>query len=80
VSDLTAAGPPHRVPAPGAALPRRWTLHGLNNGAIFSATHAGVSRLPRRVSYAIGHVGTYIAWRTMTDTRRALAANLAAVT
>ena len=66
-------------PRDAAALPRRWTLHGLNNGTIFSATHAGVRRLPRPVSYAIGHAGTYLAWRTMNGTRRAIAANLAPV-
>ena len=83
-SDVRLQPPP--VPAspdgaPGAApvLPRRWTLHGLNNGTIFRATCYGVQRLPRSVSYAIGHVGTYIAWRTMAGTRRAVADNLAAV-
>ena len=30
-----------------AAAPRRWTLHGLNNGLIFSATYHGVRLLPR---------------------------------
>jgi lauroyl/myristoyl acyltransferase len=64
---------------PQAAAPRRWTLHGLNNGLIFSATYRGVRTLPRAISYAIGHVGTWIAWRTMTRTREAIADNLAAV-
>lgn len=32
--------------------------------------------LPRPVSYAIGHVGTWLAWRTMARTRRAVAGNL----
>ena len=41
-----------------AVVPRRWTLHGLNNGAIFSATRRGVGFLPRFVSYTIGYVGT----------------------
>jgi len=58
-------------------VPRRWTLHGLNNGLIFSATYHGVSTLPRPVSYAIGHVGTWLAWRCMTSTREAIADNLA---
>ena len=62
--------------ARGDALPRRWTLHGLNNGAVFSATHRGVLFLPRQVSYAIGHVGTWLAWQLMNDTRAALADNL----
>ena len=62
-----------------AIEPRRWTLHGLNNGAIFSATYHGVRTLPRAASYAIGVAGTWIAWRTMTRTREAIADNLAAV-
>jgi KDO2-lipid IV(A) lauroyltransferase len=60
----------------GLPAPRRWTLHGLNNGLIFSATYHGVRLLPRRLSYAIGHVGTWLAWRLMTTTRAALADNL----
>lgn len=75
--------PPGDTPAsaadPQAVAPRRWTLHGLNNGLIFTATYHGVRRLPRAVSYAIGHVGTWIAWRTMTRTREAIADNLAPV-
>jgi lauroyl/myristoyl acyltransferase len=62
-----------------AAAPRRWTLHGLNNGAIFSATYYGVRTLPRAVSYALGHAGTWLAWRLMARTRAALADNLAPV-
>jgi KDO2-lipid IV(A) lauroyltransferase len=62
-----------------APLPRRWTLHGLNNGAIFSATCRGVSFLPRSVSYGIGDVGTWLAWRLMEGTRLALADNLRAL-
>jgi len=62
--------------ARGGAVPRRWTLHGLNNGAIFSATHRGVLWLPRQASYAIGNVGTWLAWRLMDQTRQALADNL----
>jgi lauroyl/myristoyl acyltransferase len=57
-------------------IPRRWTLHGLNNGTIFSATYRGVGALPRRVSYAIGRAGTWLAWRLMRDTRAAIADNL----
>jgi KDO2-lipid IV(A) lauroyltransferase len=59
--------------------PRRWTLHGLNSGGIFRATRRGVGFLPRRVSYAIGHVGTWIAWRNLTSTREAVADNLSAI-
>jgi lauroyl/myristoyl acyltransferase len=60
-------------------VPRRWTLHGLNNGRIFGATRFGVRVLPRVVSYAIGHVGTWIAWRTMASSRAAIADNLSAI-
>jgi lauroyl/myristoyl acyltransferase len=59
--------------------PRKWTLHGLNNGTIFTATYHGVRTLPRAVSYAIGRAGTWLAWRSMTKTREAVADNLAAV-
>jgi lauroyl/myristoyl acyltransferase len=58
-------------------VPRRWTLHGLNTGVIFSATYHGVRTLPRAASYAIGDVGTWLAWRCMTSTRQAIADNLA---
>ena len=60
-------------------MPRRWTLHGLNNGTIFSWTCRGVSVLPRVVSYAIGDASTWIAWRMMHGTRAALADNLSAI-
>jgi lauroyl/myristoyl acyltransferase len=59
--------------------PRKWTLHGLNNGAIFTATYHGVRALPRAVSYGIGYAGTWVAWRTMRRTREAVADNLAAI-
>jgi KDO2-lipid IV(A) lauroyltransferase len=60
-------------------VPRRWTLHGLNNGLIFSATYHGVRLLPRAVSCAIGTVGTWIAWKLMRTSRAALADNLRAI-
>jgi len=60
-------------------VPRRWTLHGLNNGAIFGATYRGVGVLPRSVSYAIGRAGSWLAWRLHRGTREALADNLRAV-
>ena len=54
-----------------AALPQpRWTLHGLNNGAIFSATCSVRRRLPRAVSYAIGDASTWLAWRLMPGRAR----------
>jgi len=68
------------VPAAGRdAIPRRWTLHGLNNGTIFGATRRGVAVLPRVVSYAIGDAGTWLAWRLMRETRGAIADNLRAI-
>ena len=73
------AHPIATAPARPEAVPRRWTLHGLNNGAIFSATYRGVTTLPRGVSYAIARVGTWIAWRSMHGSRQALVENLAAV-
>lgn len=63
--------------APTGRVPKRWTLHGLNNGVIFGLTLRGAGALPRRVSYGIGHVGTWLAWRLMRETTAAVAANLA---
>jgi lauroyl/myristoyl acyltransferase len=60
-------------------LPRKWTLHGLNNGVIFTLTVRGVAVLPRRVSLFLGHVGSWLTWRLSESTRRAVADNLAAV-
>lgn len=61
-----------------AIEPRRWTLHGLNNGVIFRMTCAGVRWLPRAVSYAIGDIATWLAWHLMPATRAALVDNLRA--
>ncbi len=72
-----AVGPPDLRDGP--VVPRRWTLHGLNNGLIFGATYHGVRTLPRPLSYGLGRVGTWMAWRAMRDTRAAIAANLAPV-
>src|SRR5262249_40695967 len=74
-SDRNASASP-QAPERRDAVPRRWTLHGLNNGAIFGATYRGVMRLPRWMSYAIGHSGTWLAWRLMAATRAAIADNL----
>lgn len=57
----------------------RWHAGSLNNGLIFGATYHGVSRLPRSCSYAIGHVGTWLAYRLMRDGTRALIDNLRVV-
>jgi len=56
-----------------------WTHHRLNSGVIFRWTCKGVSRFPRGLSYGIGHVGTWLAWRTMSETRAAVADNLSAI-
>jgi lauroyl/myristoyl acyltransferase len=60
-------------------VPRRWTLHGLNNGLIFSATYHGVRILPRAVSYTLGTIGTWLAWALMRSCRAAVADNLRAI-
>ena len=60
-------------------VPRRWTLHGLNNGPVFHATYHGVRTLPRAVSYRIGTIGTWLAWRLMRTCRAAIADNLRAI-
>jgi KDO2-lipid IV(A) lauroyltransferase len=65
--------------ATAETLPKRWTLHGLNNSLIFGLTVRGVRVLPRVVSYALGHAGTWLAWRLMRETNAAVASNLAAV-
>jgi KDO2-lipid IV(A) lauroyltransferase len=54
----------------------RWYARGLNNGAIFGATYHGVAHLPRGCSYAIGHVGTWLAYHLMRDGTEGLIANL----
>lgn len=60
-------------------MPKRWTFHRLNNGFVFGWTVRGVRVLPRAVSYGIGHIGTWLAWRLMRETNAAVAANLAVV-
>ena len=65
-------------PADTIAEPVRgwWSRHALNTGLVFGLTVRGVRVLPRRLSYAIGHVGTWLAWRLMRETTAAVAANL----
>jgi KDO2-lipid IV(A) lauroyltransferase len=60
-------------------VPKRWTLHGLNSGGIFGFTYHGVRLLPRRVSYAIGHVGSAIVARAHNESTDALVDNLRAI-
>jgi predicted RND superfamily exporter protein/lauroyl/myristoyl acyltransferase len=77
---LSSLAPPAAaLPAPGdsIAAPRKWTLHGLNNGVIFSLTCYLARTLPRSVSYALGDTFMWIAWRSLTQTRAAIADNLA---
>jgi KDO2-lipid IV(A) lauroyltransferase len=57
----------------------RWHPRGLNNRLIVGATYRGVSRLPPSVSYAIGHVGTWIAYHAMRSGTAALIDNFRAI-
>jgi lauroyl/myristoyl acyltransferase len=76
----TASGSePARTRSGADTIPRRWTHHYLNSGLIFGLTVRGVRTLPRAVSYGIGHVGTWLAWRLMTETNAAVSDNLRAV-
>jgi KDO2-lipid IV(A) lauroyltransferase len=51
----------------------------LNTGLVFGLTVFLVRRLPKAMSYAIGHVCCWIAWRLMPQTNDAVAHNLEAV-
>jgi KDO2-lipid IV(A) lauroyltransferase len=53
----------------------RWHQHGLSTGLIFGFTRWGVTLLPKAVSYAIGHVGTWIAFHLMKAETAALIDN-----
>jgi Kdo2-lipid IVA lauroyltransferase/acyltransferase len=57
----------------------RWHAGALNNGPIFGATYYGVTHLPRACSYAIGDVGTWLAYHTMREGTASLIANLRVV-
>src|SRR4051812_10916264 len=57
----------------------RWHAGSLNNGLIFGATYYGCTGMPRVCSYAIGHVGTWMAYRLMKEGTRALVENLRVV-
>jgi len=70
---------PASTPSDHAAITGHWTRHGLNNGVIFGLTFRGVAVLPKAVSYALGDIGTWLAWRLMRSVRDALADNLRAV-
>ncbi len=55
--------------------PPRWHPRGLNNGLIFSLTYYGVTHLPRRVAYALGRGGSWLAYRLQRSGRDALIDN-----
>jgi len=57
----------------------RWYLHGLNTGTIFGLTCWGVTHIPRHLSYAIGRVGTWLAFHLMRKATAALVGNLRVV-
>jgi lauroyl/myristoyl acyltransferase len=57
----------------------RWHLHSLNTGTILGLTRWGVTHIPRRLSYAIGHVGTWLAFHGMKQATAALIDNLRVV-
>ena len=57
----------------------RWLTHGLNNGWFFTLSYRLVRTLPRSVSYGLAGIGTWVAWRTMGETTRAIEDNLRAV-
>ena len=53
----------------------RWHQHGLSTGTIFGLTRWGVSHIPKALSYAIGHVGTWLAFHLMKAETKALIDN-----
>jgi KDO2-lipid IV(A) lauroyltransferase len=57
----------------------RWHPRGFNNAAIFGATYYGVTHLPVPVSYGIGRVGSWLAWKLQRSGTAALVENLRAV-
>src|SRR5512142_3018993 len=57
----------------------QWHRHVLDTGPIFALTHWGVSHIPRQLSYAIGHVGTWLAFHRLKPATEALIENFRAV-
>jgi lauroyl/myristoyl acyltransferase len=57
----------------------RWHLHRLNTGTIFGLTRWGVLHFPRRLSDAIGHSGTWLAFHLAKKATAALVENLRVV-
>jgi lauroyl/myristoyl acyltransferase len=62
-----------------APVPRRWTLHGLNSGTIFSMTYYGVRTIPRALSYRIGSAASALVAGLAPRSTAALVDNLKAV-
>jgi lauroyl/myristoyl acyltransferase len=56
-----------------------WTRHVFNTGFIYRWTYSGVSKLPRVMSYGIGHVSTWLAYHLLRGTTNALVENLRVV-
>jgi lauroyl/myristoyl acyltransferase len=57
----------------------RWHAGALNNGLIFGTTLRLVRNFPRGLSYAIGHAGTWLAFKLMAGGTHALIENLRVV-
>jgi lauroyl/myristoyl acyltransferase len=57
----------------------RWHLHGLNTGTILGLTRWGVRHLPRRLTQALGHVGTWLAFHLAKQATAALMDNFRVV-
>jgi KDO2-lipid IV(A) lauroyltransferase len=55
--------------------PPRWHPRGLYTGLIFTLTYYGVTYLPRRVAYALGRAGSWLAYRLQHSGRDALIDN-----
>jgi KDO2-lipid IV(A) lauroyltransferase len=64
---------------PDIAAAPGWHARGLNNRLIFGATYYGVTHLPLPVSYGLGHVGTWLAYRLMRDGTDGLVSNFRVV-
>lgn len=58
-----------------AGRPPKWHPRGLNNEWIVGATYAGVSHLPRWMTYGMGHVGAWLAYRFQPNGTAALVEN-----
>ena len=55
--------------------PPRWHPRGLNNEWIVGATYAGVSHLPTWMTYSMGRVGSWLAYRFQPNGTQALVEN-----